>query len=91
MHSDRLSPVLQIVQNADAAKRNSKMSLLKSLSREGLEEMATTSADSGIVLINETPSDPNRQNHCVPGGDGGELGSRYPNSSLVTIEAKSGA
>jgi len=25
------------------------------------------------------------------GGDGGELGSQYPNSSLVTIEAKSGA
>ena len=44
MHSDWLSPVLQIVQNTDAAKRNSKMSLLKSLSREGSEEMATASA-----------------------------------------------
>ena len=40
MHFDWLSLVLQIVQNTDAAKRNSKMSLLKSLSQEGLEEMA---------------------------------------------------
>ena len=44
MHSDWLSPVLQIVQNTDTAKRNSKMSLLKSLSQEGLEEMAAASA-----------------------------------------------
>ena len=44
MHSDWLSPVLQIVQNTYTAKRNRKMSLLKSLSQEGLEEMATASA-----------------------------------------------
>ena len=44
MHSDWLSPVLQIVQNADATKRNSKTSLLKNLSKEGLEEMAAASA-----------------------------------------------
>jgi len=39
-----------------------------------LLEMATTSAGSGIVLINETPSDPEAQrlNHCVLGGDVGE-------------------
>ena len=46
MHSDWLSPDFQIVQNADAATRNSKMSLLKSLSREGLEEMAAASAEA---------------------------------------------
>ena len=35
-------------------------------------EVATTSAGSGIVLINETPPDPEGQrlNHCVLGGDG---------------------
>ena len=39
-----------------------------------LLEMATTSAGSGIVLINETPADPEAQrlNHCVLGGDVGE-------------------
>jgi len=38
-------------------------------------EVATTRAGSGIVLINETPPDPEaqRQNHCVLGGDGAEL------------------
>ena len=35
-------------------------------------EVATTSAGSGIVLINETPrtQKAQRQNHCVLGGDG---------------------
>ena len=44
MNPDWLSPVLRIVQYADAAKRNGNMSLLMSLSREGLEEMAAANA-----------------------------------------------
>ncbi len=44
MNSDWLSPVLRIVQYADAVERNGNMSLFMSLSREGLEEMATDSA-----------------------------------------------
>ena len=37
-------------------------------------EVATTRGGNGIVLINETPPDPEGQrlNHCVLGGDGGE-------------------
>ena len=41
MQSDWLSLDLQLVQYADAVKRNRKMSLLKSLLQEGLEEMVS--------------------------------------------------
>jgi len=48
-------------------------------------EVATTRAGSGIVLIDETPPDPEaqRQNHYVLGGDGG--GSNRPATNFPGI------
>ena len=45
-------------------------------------EVATTRGGNGIVLINETPPDPEGQrlNHCVLGGDGGESPSLKSNA-----------
>ena len=45
-------------------------------------EVATTRGGNGIVLINETPPDPEGQrlNHCVLGGDGGESPSQKSNA-----------
>ena len=53
-------------------------------------EVATTRAGSGIVLINETPPDPEkaqRQNHCVLGGDVG--GSKRPATNSPGIKVDS--
>ena len=48
-------------------------------------EVATTREGSGILLINETPPDPGRQNHCVPGGDGLESTRSATNLPLGSV------